>query len=85
MEFETSTNRYRERDVSDPTLWAIDRDRKELTASRRMVGVAASVHHTAADILKYEAAYRGVPVSTLLGKILETVAKDDLFAAIIDQ
>lgn len=68
----------------DPTLWAIDLDRSQIR-SRALVGVAAAIHHNASEILRYEAAARGIPLGTLIGKILELVAEDDLFAAVLDK
>jgi hypothetical protein len=68
----------------DPTIWALDLDRSQVR-SRALVGVAASIQRNAAEILRYEAAARDIPMGTLIGKILEMVAKDDLFVAILDQ
>lgn len=67
----------------DPTLWSPDLDRSQIR-SRALVGVAAPIQRNAAEILRYEAAARDIPLGHLIRKVLEVVAQDDLFAAILD-
>ena len=69
----------------DPTLWALALDRLELIKTSRIVGVASAVHHNVSEILKYEAAAKDIPLHVLIRAILENVANDDLFAAVLDR
>lgn len=76
---------------ADFTLWALDPERKYRSRelpyirSRQKIGVSAAIQIDMAAVIKYEAASRGLSTAELVRNILEAVADDDLFGAVLDR